>query len=226
LPPSRGARVVDVKFCGLTRAEDAETAVALGAQYAGVIFAGGPRLLTSARAREVLAPLAGTDVRRVGVFGAAHVDDILRIADEVALHVLQLTDGKDSVTRLGLRARSPCALWAVAHTRPGAAHAEHDALGWYAEGVAAVVLDAAVAGQAGGTGVTLDWAALAPDVRRLRRRGTVVLAGGLRPENVREAVRAAAPDVVDVSSGVERAPGIKDPERMRAFVAAVRTSEE
>lgn len=218
--------MVEIKFCGLTRAADAAHAVALGASFAGVIFAGGPRLVTPAQARDVFAPLAGTPVRKVGVFGAQAVSDILRIADEAALDVLQLSGGEARDTRVGLRARFTGTLWAVAHVQPGAARAAVDALPWYDAGADAVVLDAAVAGQLGGTGVRLDWALLAPEVRRLRARGRVVLAGGLRPENVAQAVQLAAPDVVDVSSGVESAPGHKDLVRMRAFADAVRANEE
>jgi phosphoribosylanthranilate isomerase len=73
--------------------------------------------------------------------------------------------------------------------------------------------------------VALDWRALAPSVQELRQGGRVVLAGGLTPENVAGAVALVAPDVVDVSSGVESAPGIKDPQRMRAFASAVRGHE-
>lgn len=218
--------MVEFKFCGLTRAHDAAQAVALGASFAGVIFAGGPRLVTSAQAREVFAPLAGTTVRRVGVFAAQPLSEILRVADEVPLDVLQLSGGADRDTRVGLRARFGGAIWPVAHVRPGAARSEIDVLPWYDDGADAVLLDAAVAGQLGGTGVALSWAVLAPEVRRLQVRGRVVLAGGLRPENVAEAVRLAAPDVVDVSSGVESAPGHKDFDRMRAFADAVRAHEE
>jgi len=84
----------------------------------------------------------------------------------------------------------------------------------------AVLLDARVKGRMGGTGVALEWGALADAVTALRGRTPVVLAGGLKPENVAEAVRLLAPDVVDVSSGVESSPGIKDHARMRAFFDA------
>ena len=216
---------MQVKFCGLTQAVDAARVLEFGGDYAGVIFAGGPRLRTAAQAVELLAPLRGTQVRSVGVFGTQSVAEILRIADETAVQVLQLTSGVDRDTLIALRSDFDGAIWPVAHTRPGASRSQADAADWFAAGADAVVLDAAVPGQAGGTGVSLDWAALAPEVARLRSRGTVVLAGGLRPENVAEAVTLAGPDVVDVSSGVERSPGIKDPERMRAFAEAVRARE-
>lgn len=94
-----------------------------------------------------------------------------------------------------------------------------------AEHAEALVLDAKVPGQLGGTGVPLDWMALAKDVEQWRRAHPAVrfvLAGGLRADNVRTAIDLLRPDVVDVSSGVESAPGIKDPERLQAFVHAVR----
>jgi phosphoribosylanthranilate isomerase len=88
------------------------------------------------------------------------------------------------------------------------------------------VLDAYVPGALGGTGTTIPWADIAVQVQGMRDRGRkpLVLAGGLRPENVATAIAALAPDVVDVSSGVESAPGIKDHARMRAFRDAVRAS--
>lgn len=218
--------MVEIKFCGLTRANDAAYAVELGASYAGVILAGGPRRLTPSQAREVLEPLRGSPAKRVGVFGAQSVSELLQIADEVALDVLQLSGGAKDDTLVGLRSRFDGAIWAVAHVNPGAPRADTDVLPWYEAGADAVVLDAAVAGQLGGTGVRLDWSVLAPEVRRLRARGRVVLAGGLRAENVAAAVRLAAPDVVDVSSGVESAPGLKDLDRMRNFANAVRANED
>lgn len=219
------SEAVAVKFCGLTRAEDAARVEEFGGDFAGVIFASGPRLRTPAQANEVLAAVRGTSVRSVGVFGAQSVAEILRIADKTALQVLQLSEHVDRDTLRVLRSDFDGAIWAVAHTRPGASRSLVDASVWFDAGADAVVLDAAVPGQSGGTGVALDWAALAPEVARLRARGKVVLAGGLRPENVAAAVTVAGPDVVDVSSGIERSPGIKDPERMRAFAEAVRARE-
>lgn len=222
-PRSRDAAVAEVKFCGLTRAEDAAQAVALGAGYAGVIFAGGPRNLEPARARDVLAATSGSRTRRVGVFAAQPVDELLEIARVAALDVLQLSYGAARQHRIGLRAAFAGQLWAVAHVAD--VRDVERAADWFADGIDAVVLDAAVAGKLGGTGVALDWAAVGPAVQRLRSHGRVVLAGGLRPANVASALQMLQVDIVDVSSGVESAPGIKDPEQMRAFAAAVRAHE-
>jgi phosphoribosylanthranilate isomerase len=93
-------------------------------------------------------------------------------------------------------------------------------------GADAVVLDAKVPGRLGGTGTAFDWEGVARALDRDRGRGRIVLAGGLNPENVSRAVRIVAPDIVDVSSGVESAPGIKDHARMRAFGDAVRNTGE
>ena len=216
--------MVEIKFCGLTRAEDAAQAVVLDAAYVGVIFAGGPRMLSEAAARDVLAPAAGTATLRVGVLGQQSVAESLRIADAVGLDVLQLSYGEERSRRVGLRSEFRGRIWAVAHVKPGAAVVD-DFAQWFDDGIDAVVLDAAVAGQLGGTGVALDWQAVAPAVQQLQSRGRVVLAGGLRPTNVADAVALVHPDVVDVSSGVESAPGIKNPELVRAFALAARAHE-
>lgn len=199
-----------VKFCGLTRSTDAEVAVELGARYVGVIFAGGPRQLTVDAAIRVLEPTRGAS-RAVGVFGAVSPDTIARTVNAALLDVVQLSADPDEATVEAVRRVSGAEIWATvrcgAELPPGAA-----ALFEVAD---AVHLDARVDGMLGGTGRTIPWAALAPAL--LGRRGRLVLSGGLTPENVRQAIAALTPDVVDVSSGVESAPGIKDHERMRAF---------
>jgi phosphoribosylanthranilate isomerase len=208
---------VEIKFCGLTRPEDAAQAGALGASYAGVIFAGGPRRLDAARAAEVLAA-AGSVIRRVGVFGDQSPEEIARIVRDVRLDVVQLHGDPPSAIIRRVRSESGAEVWGVIRVsgRELAARiAELDA------DADAVVLDSLVAGKLGGTGVTFDWRALTHDARPVRAR--LVAAGGLTPDNVTAAIRALAPHVVDVSSGVEREgePGIKDHARMRAFADAV-----
>jgi phosphoribosylanthranilate isomerase len=214
--------VAEIKFCGITRAEDALRAAALGASYVGVIFAESPRRVDVDRARAILAPLKSTSVRRVGVFGPTPVEEMAEIGREVSLDVLQLAgDGAQSACAV-LRQMFDGALWPVVHGPMVGRSLVATVLDYYRDGADAVVLDAKVDGKLGGTGVTLDWMAIANDVRALRSHGRVVLAGGLRPENIQQAIMEVSPDVVDVSSGVESAVGIKDPERMRAFASAVR----
>lgn len=197
-------------------------AAALGAAYAGAVFAGGPRRLDVTRARAMFTGLDGSAVRRVGVCAADPIDDILRLADATALHVLQLHDGATLDRILSLRSGFSGAIWAVVRVRGAEIDRIDEAL---LTSVDAVVLDTAVDGRSGGTGVAFDWAAAAPAVRDVATRTPVVLAGGLRPANVAEAVRQLAPAVVDVSSGVESSPGIKDHGLMRAFADAVRLRE-
>ncbi|HEX6536328.1 MAG TPA: hypothetical protein VF041_17185 [Gemmatimonadaceae bacterium] len=207
--------MVEIKFCGLTRPEDAARVAALGGAYAGVIFAGGPRCLEPARAARVLDAVEAP-VRRVGVFGATPAAEIARIARALALDVVQLHAEPDASVVRQVAGETGCAVWGV--VRIGAAVPPALAA---LDGVAdAIVLDVLVAGGLGGSGRTFDWKLLTADARP--RRSRVVAAGGLSSDNVQAAISALAPDVVDVSSGVERAPGVKDHDRMRAFADAVR----
>jgi phosphoribosylanthranilate isomerase len=205
----------------MTRAEDAREAASLGAAFVGVIFAGGPRNLTIDRAAEVLGGLPGS-VRRVGVFASAE-GEIAQQAAELGLDAVQLHGEYDSAGIARLRRRFQGEVWGVvriAETRLPLYAAE------LFEMVDGVLLDAKVPGQLGGTGVTLPWRELIDQIRPLRERSRarLILAGGLSPENVVDAIRLLRPHVVDVSSGVETAPGIKDHARMRAFRDAVDAS--
>jgi phosphoribosylanthranilate isomerase len=180
-----------------------------------VVFAGGPRLLDPDRARSVL-DAAGSAPRRVGVFGDAPPTKIAEIAREARLDVVQLHADPTPALVATVRDATGAAVWAVLRVEGGALP-ESAGVRACAD---ALVLDAKAAGRMGGTGTRFDWGAVAA---ALDRRGVrLVLAGGLTPENVAEGIALLAPDVVDVSSGVERAPGVKDHARMRAFVDAVR----
>jgi phosphoribosylanthranilate isomerase len=210
---------VDIKFCGLTRDDDAAYAAFLGAAYVGVIFAGGQRMVTLDAAEALLAPLP-REVQRVGVFAEQSPAEIARYAGRLSLSVVQLHAVRDATRVLDVRSAFGGTIWPTVSAKdgmlpPGAVELM-DAAG-------ALMLDAHVAGGLGGTGDELPWASLADEIRALRARrgGSIILAGGLRPENVASAIAALSPDVVDVSSGVERAPGIKDHVRMRAFRDAV-----
>lgn len=209
---------VEVKFCGLTRDIDAAYAASLGAAYVGVIFADSSRRLEPAAAQTVLAPARGR-AKAVGVFGPASAEAIADVATGVALDVLQLHG--DPSPDLVKRMRSCCdaEVWAVVRIDGSQVPSTLGALREVADGV---VLDAKVDGKLGGTGVAFDWEALARAMQHERAGGRLIVAGGLTPANVARAIDIIAPDVVDVSSGVERAPGIKDHARMRAFTEAVR----
>ena len=208
--------MAEIKFCGLTRAEDAAYAGALGAAYLGVIFAGGPRRLPPARAASVLDGCL-TAARRVGVFGRVPPAEIGQVTREVRLDVIQLHGDPAAADVTAARDETGAAVWAVVRitdTLPP----DIDELFAVAD---AVLIDARVPGSVGGNGVSVEWDALQSQLARKRGEGRVVLAGGLAPENVGRALATLRPDVVDVSSGVESAPGVKDHARMRAFAAAV-----
>lgn len=201
----------------MTRAEDVAAASSLGASYVGVIFAGGPRHQTLDGAARVFAGTAPPP-KRVGVMAEQTTDEIAHLVDTLRLDVVQLHADPDPRWLKEVRAATSADVWAVVRISGTALPADTAAL---AERADAIVLDARVAGGLGGSGVTLPWDRLAPSLDAVRAHCRIVLAGGLRPENVAEAISAIQPDVVDVSSGVESAPGIKDHRRMRAFRDAV-----
>lgn len=210
--------MVAIKFCGLTRPADAREAAALGAGFLGVIFAGGPRERTPSEAA-ALWESAPPGVRRVGVFGRDVLSRLPEVLATTHLDVVQLHGDPTAEELPAVRRLFDGELWGVLRT--SGAPLPPSAPGLLAA-ADAVVIDAKVEGALGGTGVRFDWAGVAVALDRMPRRGRLVVAGGLRPENVAEAVRVLRPEVVDVSSGVETAPGIKDAALMRAFVAAVR----
>jgi phosphoribosylanthranilate isomerase len=207
--------VVEVKICGLTRPVDAESADAAGASYLGVIFAGGPRQRPPAQAKETL---AGRRARKVGVFADQEPGEIADIAHEVGLDVIQLHGASTAERVQAVRAATGLEVWAVHRTPDGRLPAEAQAL---ADEADALVVDALVPGQLGGSGVAVPWLVLGESLDAMERGHRIVLAGGLTAENVSEAIDYVSPMVVDVSSGVESAPGIKDHARIRAFIAAV-----
>jgi phosphoribosylanthranilate isomerase len=213
----------DIKFCGLTREEDAEYAADLGATYLGVIFAGGPRMLTVKRAMEVFAPV-GMRRLRVGVFGDQSADEIARAADWLQLSVVQLHGDTTPERIAAIRRDYDGLIWTVCRVAGAGLPSHVESLIDAGDGI---LVDAFSPGQLGGTGITLPWGEMKSDFASLRaRHKTVILAGGLRPENVAQAMAALSPNVVDVSSGVESAPGIKDHDRMRAFRDAVEASRD
>jgi len=215
--------VTDIKFCGMTRAEDAKEGVALGARYIGVILTESPRRMSPDRARFVFAGVS-SPVRRVGVVGRESPRQIASLAHDAGVDVVQLHGDQTPEALRDLRAAWKGEVWWVARVEGPSIPAATLTM---APLVDAVVLDARVSGKLGGTGRILDWHGLAADVTRLRAlTSNIVLAGGLTADNVRQAVDALRPDVVDVSSGVESAVGVKDHDRMRAFRDAVRNGAQ
>lgn len=205
--------VAKIKFCGMMRGGDAAAAAQAGAAYLGVVFAEGPRVVSPAGAREVVAAASGVPV--LGVFGAQSPVDILRIAQVCGLSGAQLHGTYSPTDAAWLRCRG-LEVWRVVRI---AVPSDLDAVESAEDEADAVLVEPRVPHAPGGTGVPLDLA-LACEARR-RLVGPMVLAGGLRPDTVRAALAQVNPEIVDVSSGVERLPGIKDPHQITRFAEAV-----
>ncbi len=203
-----------IKFCGIMQGRDAAVAAQAGAAYLGVVFAGGPRAVTEYGAREVVAAAPGVPV--LGVFADQPPGEILRIAAVCGLAGAQLHGpySPDDAARLKTEGLE---VWRVARI---AVPSDLDSVEKTALGSDAVLVEPQVPHLSGGAGIPLDLA-LALEARRRLAGHRMVLAGGLRPDNVGAALAQVRPEIVDVSSGVESKPGIKDPHRIIRFVEAV-----
>jgi phosphoribosylanthranilate isomerase len=202
-----------VKICGITRADDAEAAVAAGANAIGFIFwPNSPRFIDPHRARAIAATLPPF-VTPVGVFVNQPIDYVRGVASLVRLGVVQLHG--DETTTYAAQLTTPV-LKAVAVDG-----AENAAVGEWPERTM-LLLDVHDPVKRGGTGRTVDWSAAAA-IAATRR---VFLAGGLAPDNVAEAVARVRPYGIDVSSGVECAPGVKDHQRLGALFEALHESSD
>jgi phosphoribosylanthranilate isomerase len=200
---------VRVKICGVTRLEDALLAVRLGADALGFNFwPRSKRYLSPSAAREIVRRLPPL-VTSVGVFVDPSRDEVLRAVEASGVQVAQLHGDEPPA----LCAALPLPVLKALRVRDAASL---EAVGAY-DGVAGILLDTATPGY-GGSGATFDWALAAPAAAAR----PLVLAGGLGPGNVAEAVRLVRPFAVDVASGVESAPGIKDQELMRRFIEAAK----
>jgi len=209
--------MIGVKICGLCRPEDAALAQRSGATHAGVILAENTRrsqTLDSAREIFAAAPL----LQRVGVFVDAAPATMLEFVRELGLNAVQLHGHESPDVVLSLSQR--VSVWKAVRVRD--AHDVQRALDAYGRSVAALLLDGYDPAHAGGSGKSFAWEAIAPLRAAWPASSDLVLAGGLTPENVSRAVSLLAPDIVDVSSGVEEAVGRKSAERVAAFIAAAR----
>jgi phosphoribosylanthranilate isomerase len=157
----------------------------------------------------------------VGVFGAQTPVEIADIASRVGLDVVQLHGASDPARVAEVRAATGLEIWAAVRTADGLLPEDAEEL---ADAADALLVDALVPGLLGGSGVAIPWWILGESLDAMERGHRIVLAGGLTAENVEEAIGYVSPMVVDVSSGVESAPGIKDHACIRAFIAAVRAS--
>lgn len=203
-----------VKICGITRAQDAELAGALGAAAVGFVFwPGSPRYIAPATARAMTADVPAA-VSKVGVFVDESPEHVARIVDDLGLDCVQL-HGQETpeycralTTRLGPQRRIIKAIGIRGNGVVNLADFDADIT---------LLVDTYDSARHGGTGRTANW-----DVaRRIAGTRATILAGGLNAANVRLAVRSVQPYGIDVSSGVESAPGVKDPARLRSLFEAL-----
>ncbi len=203
---------VRIKFCGITRPADAELAISLDAWAIGMIFwARSPRAV----APDAAAEIAATARRRselVGVFVNPALDEVARVADAVGLTIVQLHGQEGPVFCGEVARRTGCKVIKAARVRSGA---EVQALGSFHTDFH--LLDSYVDGLPGGTGETFAWEL----ARRYPSSVPLILSGGLTADNVAHAIEVVRPFAVDVASGVEAAPGVKDAEQLRRFAEAV-----
>jgi phosphoribosylanthranilate isomerase len=201
---------VRVKICGITTDEAVDAAAASGVDAVGFVFAASPRRIGAHMARRLAARLPSS-VARVAVFHRPTLADLLAVIETFEPDLVQL----EPDTALLRASPRPLALLPVVHD---GAHVVDEARRMRETYGGPVLLEPA---GPGGRGVAPDW----ERARRIAAEGPLVLAGGLGVENVGDAIRRVRPHGVDVSSGVESRPGVKDPGRIAAFVAAVRRAE-
>jgi phosphoribosylanthranilate isomerase len=218
-----------IKICGNTTLEDALLSVAAGADAVGFVFAPSPRRVTAAQAAAIV-PQLPSAIEKIGVFVDAPLEEIAATVQSCGLTGVQLHFAAEPALparlhqRLGpelriLRVMRFDVENAEQHTAQLAEHARNPH-------VDAVLIDSRTATAAGGTGVTFDWIEARKTVFFEATELKRIAAGGLNPANVAEAIHALRPWGVDVASGVEAAPGRKDPARVREFVRRARASVE
>jgi phosphoribosylanthranilate isomerase len=204
-----------VKICGITRIGDALEAARLGATALGFVFAKSPRSIPLETAKEI-SHAVPDGVDRIGVFVNESLERMIEIADRcdltgVQLHGDELPETARELEKHGLKV--------IKAVRPLKASDLEFLDGFF--GIEAILVDAFHPTLRGGSGAKANW-----DLARLaKRHGNVWLAGGLTVENVGDAIRAVHPDGLDLSSGVEASPGVKDLDKIEAFFEAVREAE-
>jgi phosphoribosylanthranilate isomerase len=213
-----------IKICGVTNIDDARAAAASGAEALGLNFyRSSKRFISTEIARQIVAEV-GAQTQPVGVFANASADETCDICRASAINFVQLHGEKRPPrSELVFKLRDPMVSVVRAHSfGVGGMDAVYEDM-FDANGTAAdaILVDAAVSGMYGGTGQTIDWNRLVNFEDSIGKM-PLILAGGLTPENVAEAIRIVRPHGVDVASGVESSPGKKDAAKVRDFVIAAR----
>ncbi len=211
-----------IKICGMTNLEDALAAVDAGADAVGFVFyEKSPRNISVEAAREIVKRLPES-IEKIGVFVNQREDVLLSVAERAGLTAVQMHGDREDphVADLVVKHKAHIkVLTAISMRQP---NPEGWALMWQPGSVEAFLVDSGNGSNHGGTGQAFDWAAAVQTLDAIKRIGHIVVAGGLTPVNVGKAIAMLKPWGVDVASGVEASPGKKDPEKVRAFVRAVR----
>lgn len=202
-----------IKCCGMTRIEDARLAAELGTDAIGLVFTARSKRRVSLEQARAIARAMPPFVSIVALFMDDHASFVRDVIDAVQPDLLQFhgEEHDDWCAQFGRRYLKAIAMGEGAAALPK--------LRRY-PGAAGLLLDGHGLGEAGGSGKAFDWSLMPSDLAQ-----PLILAGGLTPSNVTEAIRTARPWAVDVASGVESAPGIKDPHKLAAFIAAVRQAD-
>jgi phosphoribosylanthranilate isomerase len=210
----------------MTNLDDALVAVEAGADAVGFVFyEKSPRCVSVEAVREIV-PKLPKEVEKVGVFVNEGDDTLCELAERAGLTAIQMHgDHEDPRVADLVKARRPelkvLAAISMVHESP-----DGWAMRWRPDVVHAFLVDSGGGSKPGGTGKTFDWSKSGPILENIKARGNVVAAGGLTPDNVCTALDILKPWGVDVVSGVEASPGKKDPEKVRAFVRAVRAADK
>jgi phosphoribosylanthranilate isomerase len=220
-----------IKICGNTNLEDAQLAAELGADAVGFVFAPGPRQVTAEQVAHIT-PHLPENVECVGVFHTLDAAEIVAAAQESGLTAVQLHGGVSAeLTRqLDQIFSGQVKLIQTVHWNVDAGDASAALLSRQLKQIAAedlldrVLIDSKVGAATGGTGVPFDWNAAQAALAEARNGLKLIIAGGLREDNVANAISRLNPWGVDVSSGVEAQPGKKSPEKLAAFIHAARNS--
>ena len=221
-----------IKICANTNLDDAQLATEMGADAVGFVFAPSKRQVTAAQVAKITPHLPRT-VERVGVFHTQDTNEIAGIAQEAGLTAVQLHGGSNPALAEELQRRFEGCLsliqtihWQIGSDGSSAATISRQLAQLNSDGVIdRVLIDSKTEQASGGTGITFNWAEARSVLTESAGRLKLIVAGGLRPENVAEAIHRLNPWGVDVASGVEAEPGRKDPEKLAAFISNARESK-
>lgn len=218
-----------IKICGTTNLDDALAATEAGANALGFVFAPSPRRISPRDAARITAALPAK-VEKLGVFVNQSVDLVLDTVEKAGLTGVQLHGEEDVRYARQLQQKNGQLriIRAISLRDVGDGKGKGLAVATQEEAArifSALLLDSGSGSRRGGTGSTFDWQEAAPMARLFAKKFPLIIAGGLNAENVAKALRIFQPWGVDVVSGVEQSPGKKDPDKLRAFIAAVRAAD-